>query len=183
MKRGEQKEMKRNHKLYEWAFAYRIKIQWKPNHTKEKRSAQCSGWRVFDWRDLVRHISVSEMNETRADREKEIRPAKYSFCCCWTENINLCYSIRHYVSGTLHCISILFVHSLFLSTSKKCQFLIYVSFSSQLYGFTKIKLKIYMKEQSGWKKTMMMEIRRRGKKHIENLSTVKIFQKHRTFWQ
>lgn len=83
------KEMKRNHKLYEWAFACRIKIQWKPNHTKEKRSLLnavdegCSieeiSWDIFQ---LVKWMK-------QADREKEqkepeqyyytIRPAKYIF--------------------------------------------------------------------------------------------------------
>lgn len=113
--------MKRNHKLYEpecmcmaeWAFAYRTKIQWKPNHTKEKRSSLdavdegCSieeiSWDIFQ---LAKWMKQAESSVRKRKRPTSVLLLCNSsdkmifFFLFGTENINLYYSIRHNVRHT-----------------------------------------------------------------------------------
>lgn len=136
------KEKKRNHKLHvpEYYVSERLsmnKVEWKPNLAKEKRSTWMKGVRLKRSRETYFSERNEWMNAWNRQNETETNKILYNSSSKFLdrENINLCYSIRHCVT---HYIVYPFysLHSLFLSTSKKCQFLIYVSFSSQLYGFT-----------------------------------------------
>lgn len=88
-------------------------IQWKPNHTKEKRSALdavdegCSieeiSWDIFQLAKWMKQAESSVRAREKEQRAHYYTLAKWLFFVrsFWNrENINLCYSNRHSVRHT-----------------------------------------------------------------------------------
>lgn len=134
IERNHQHEKKRYHKLWVQVCesAYEKKpVEWIKESVFMYFVCMC-GWRKFDWGAISRHVHV-----------KERQFAEQIFGQSILTSMPFAF-VRH---------TALYIHFFFASfppfffTSKKCQFLIYVSFHSQLFGFIGWKIKIWTQKK------------------------------------